>query len=123
MFFSSDPAVSSHLSDRKKKRSLIRQSIGGWEEGERRERKKRKRQPGRTGAGQRGEWHLNKQREEINIDIEEREESNIDAEEEREKERERGSNLRRQRLASPTAQVLVAQTTQPVQKNRLRDEL
>ena len=26
-------------------------------------------------------------------------------------------------LASPTAQVLVAQTTQPVQKNRLRDEL
>ena len=31
---------------------------------------------------------------------------------EREKERERGSNLRRQRLASPTAQVLVAQTTQ-----------
>ena len=29
---------------------------------------------------------------------------------EREKERERGSNLRRQRLASPTAQVLVAQT-------------
>ena len=43
--------------------------------------------------------------------------------EEREKERERGSNLRRQRLASPTAQVLVAQTTQPVQKNRLRDEL
>ena len=37
--------------------------------------------------------------------------------------RERGSNLRRQRLASPTAQVLVVQTTQPVQKNRLRDEL
>ena len=31
--------------------------------------------------------------------------------EEREKERERGSNLRRQHLASPTAQVLVAQTT------------
>ena len=46
-------------------------------------------------------------------DVEEREE-NIDIEE-REKERERGSNLRRQRLASPTAQVLVAQTTQPVQ--------
>ena len=43
--------------------------------------------------------------------------------EEREKKRERGSNLRRQRLASPTAQVLVAQTTLPVQKNRLRDEL
>ena len=42
---------------------------------------------------------------------------------ERIKEWERGSNLRRQRLASPTAQVLVAQTTQPVQKNRLRDEL
>ena len=40
---------------------------------------------------------------------EEREE-NSDVEE-REKERERGSNLRRQRLASPTAQVLVAQTT------------
>ena len=38
--------------------------------------------------------------------IEEREE-NIDIEE-REKERERGLNLRRQRLASPTAQVLVA---------------
>ena len=55
------------------------------------------------------------------IDIEEREE-NSDVEE-REKERERGSNLRRQRLASLTAQVLVAQTTQPVQKNRLRDEL
>ena len=43
--------------------------------------------------------------------------------EEREKERERGSNLRRQHLASPTAQVLVAHTTRPVQKNRLRDEL
>ena len=47
------------------------------------------------------------------VDIEEREE-NTDIEE-REKERERGSSLRRQRLASPTAQVLVAQTTQPVQ--------
>ena len=57
----------------------------------------------------------------IFVDVEEREE-NLDVEE-REKERERGSNLRRQRLASPTAQVLVAQTTQPVQKNRLRDEL
>ena len=33
---------------------------------------------------------------------------------ENEKERERGSNLRRQRLASPTAQVLVAQTTRPL---------
>ena len=43
--------------------------------------------------------------------------------EEREKERGRGSNLRRQRLGSPTAQVLVAQTTQPVQNNRLHDEL
>ena len=40
----------------------------------------------------------------------------IHLDEEREKERERGSNLRRQRLACPTAQVLVAQTTQPVQK-------
>ena len=47
---------------------------------------------------------MNEQREEINIDVEEREE-NIDVEE-REKERERGSNLRRQRLASPTARVL-----------------
>ena len=91
----------------------LTRSIRGWEEGERRERNKRKRQPGRTGAGQRGEWQLNEQREEINIDVEEREE----------KERERGSNLRRQRLASLTAQVLVAQTTQPVEKNRLRDEL
>ena len=44
---------------------------------------------------------------------EEREE-NIDVEE-REKERERGSNLRRQRLASPTAQVLVTQTIQPAE--------
>ena len=60
-------------------------SIGGWEEGERGERNKRKRQPGRTGAGQRGEWQLNEQREEINIDIEEREE-NLDVEE-RQKER------------------------------------
>ena len=42
---------------------------------------------------------------------------------ENEKERERGSNLRRQRLASPAARVIVAQTTRPVQKNRLRDEL
>ena len=99
----------------------LTRSIGGWEEGERRERNKRKRQPGRTGAGQRREWQLNEQREEIDIDVEEREE-NLDVEE-REKERVRGSNLRRQRLASPTAQVLVAQTTQPVQKNRLRDEL
>ena len=99
----------------------LTRSIGGWEEGERRERNKQKRQPGRTGAGQRGEWQLNEQREEINVDVEEREE-NIDVAE-RKKERERGSNLRRQRLASPTAQVLVAHTTQPVQKNRLRDEL
>ena len=81
----------------------LTRSIGGWEEGERRERNKRKRQPGRTGAGQRGEWQLNEQREEINVDVEERE-----------KERERGSNLRRQRLASPTAQVLVAQTTKRI---------
>ena len=36
--------------------------------------------------------------------------------EESEKERERGSNLRRQRPASPTAQVLVTQTTEPVQR-------
>ena len=96
----------------------LTRSIGGWEEGERRGRNKQKRQPGRTGAGQREEWQLNEQREEINLEREE----NTDVEE-REKERERGSNLRRQRLASPTAQVLVAQTTQPVQKNRLRDEL
>ena len=47
---------------------------------------------------------LNEQCEEINIDVEKGEE-NIDVEE-REKERERGSNLRRQRLTSPTAQVL-----------------
>ena len=40
----------------------------------------------------------------MNIDVEEREENT--GIEEREKERERGSNLRRQRLASPTAQVL-----------------
>ena len=33
---------------------------------------------------------------------------------ENEKNRERGSNLQRQRLASPTAQVLLAQTTRPV---------
>ena len=90
----------------------LTRSIGGWEKGERRERNKRKRQPGRTGAGQRGEWQLNEQREEINVDVEEREE-NIDIEE-REKERERGSNLRHQRLASPTAQVLVAQTTKRI---------
>ena len=69
----------------------LTRSIGGWEEGERKERNKRKRQPGRTGAGQRGEWQLNEQRKEIIIDVEEREE-NIDIEE-REKERERGSNL------------------------------
>ena len=49
----------------------------------------------------------------IFFDVEEREE-NLDVEE-REKERERGSNLRRQRPASPTAQVLVAQTTQPAE--------
>ena len=72
------------------------------------------------------EWQLNEQREDVeereeNIDVEEREE-NID-DEEREKERERGSNLWRQLLASPTVQVLVTQTTQPVLKNRLRDEL
>ena len=45
------------------------------------------------------------------VNIDEGEES-IDVKE-REKERERGSNLRRQRPASPTAQVLVAQTTRP----------
>ena len=43
--------------------------LGGWEEGERRERNKQKRQPGRTGAGQRGEWQLNEQRKEINTDV------------------------------------------------------
>ena len=82
----------------------LTRSIVGWEKGERRERNKQKRQPGRTGAGQKRERQLNEQREEINIDIEEREE-NTDVEE-REKER----------LGSPTAQVLVAQlqTTQPV---------
>ena len=31
----------------------------GWEEGERKERNKRKRQPGRTGAGQRRERQMN----------------------------------------------------------------
>ena len=41
---------------------------------------KRKRHPGRTGVGQRGEWQLNEQREEIIIEVEEREE-NIDIEE------------------------------------------
>ena len=79
----------------------LTRSIGGWEEGERRERNKRKRQSGRTGAGQRREWQLNEPREEKNIHVEEGEE-NIDIEE-REKERERGSNLQRQCLASPTA--------------------
>ena len=65
----------------------LTRSIGGWEEGERRERDKRKRQPGRTGAGQRREWQRNEQREEINIDVEEREEKiNV---EEREKDSER----------------------------------
>ena len=82
----------------------LTRSIRGWEERERRERNKRKRQPGRTGAGQRREWQLNEQHGEINIDVGEREE-NIDVEE-REKERERGLNLRRQRLASPTASFL-----------------
>ena len=96
----------------------LTRSIGGWEEGERREKNKRKRQPGRTGAGQRGEWQLNEQREEINVDVEEREE-NIDIEE-REKERERGSNLRQQRLASPTAQALVAQTNRLARRCRRR---
>ena len=68
----------------------LTRSIGGWpwEEGELRgEGNKRKRQPERTGAGQRREWRLNEQREEINIDVEEGEE-NIDVEE-REKERAR----------------------------------
>ena len=51
----------------------LTRSIGGWEEGERRERNNWKRQPGRTGAGQRRQWQLNEQREEINIDVEERE--------------------------------------------------
>ena len=57
---------------------------GGWEEGERRERNKQKRQPGPTGAGQRGEWQLNEQREEINTNVEGREE-NTDVEESKER--------------------------------------
>ena len=89
----------------------LTRSIGGWEEGEKRDRNKWKRQLGRTGAGQRRELQLNEQCEEINIDVEEREE-NIDVEE-REKERERGSNLRRQRLASPIAQVLLGAERSP----------
>ena len=40
-------------------------SIGGWEEGGRWERNKRKRQPRQTSGGQRREWQLNEQREEI----------------------------------------------------------
>ena len=52
-----------------------------------------------------------------NIDVERRER------EERRKWRKRGSILRRQRLASPTAQMVVTLTTRPVQKIRLRDEL
>ena len=55
----------------------LTRSIGGWEEGERRERNKQKRQPGRTGAGQTGEWQLNEQREEIHTDVEERERLNF----------------------------------------------
>ena len=55
----------------------LTRSIGGWEEGERRKRNKQKRQPGRTGAGQRGEWQLNEQREEIHTDVEERERLNF----------------------------------------------
>ena len=39
--------------------------IGGWEEGERRERKTWKRQPKQTGAWQRREWQLHEQSEEI----------------------------------------------------------
>ena len=46
----------------------------GWEEGKRTERNKRGRHPAQTGAGQRREWPLNEQREEISIDVEEREE-------------------------------------------------
>ena len=46
----------------------------GWEEGKRTERNKRRRHPAQTGAGQRREWQLNEQREEISIDVEEREE-------------------------------------------------
>ena len=84
----------------------LTRSIGGWEEGERRERNKRKRQPGWTSAGQRREWQLYKLREEISMDVEEREETFCSLFE-NEKERERGSNLRRQGLASSTAQVLV----------------
>ena len=47
----------------------LTRSIGGWEEGERRERNKRKRQPGRTGAGQRGDWQLNQARSSIGFHV------------------------------------------------------
>ena len=47
----------------------LTRSIRGWEEGERRERNKRKRQPGRTGAGQRREWQLNEQREDSFVHV------------------------------------------------------
>ena len=53
----------------------LTRSVRGWEKGERRERNKRKRQPGRTGAGQRRELQLNEHREEITIDVKEREEN------------------------------------------------
>ena len=58
-----------------------------------------------------------------NVLKERREREEEEEKRKRRKWQERGSNLRRQRLASPPAQMLVAQTTRPLQKKRLRDEL
>ena len=69
-------------------------SIGGWEEGEKREKSKRKRQPERTGAGHEREWQLNEQRIEMSIEVRERKVTFCSLFE-NEKEREWGSNLRR----------------------------
>ena len=71
----------------------------GLGRGKKGERNKWKRQPGRTSARQRREWQLNEQREEISLDVEEREEIFCSLFE-NEKEREQGSNLRRQRPRS-----------------------
>ena len=50
-------------------RATFELSIGEWEEGERRERNKRKRAARSDQGRTKGEWQLNKQRDEISKDV------------------------------------------------------
>ena len=100
--------------------------VRGRKKGKKRERESSQDEP----ALEKGERQLKSAkieivscREENYRFLQERREREEEEKRKRRKGQERGSNLRRQRLASPPVWMLVAQTTRPLQKKRLRDEL